>query len=117
MFEKRAVVVERENLENVVFTNKRNPREGIASFAMGIATIAVFLAMGIAATAMDGNGLGWFGLVGCLMGAVNAFAITKAVKALKMEDVYHTFTIWGLAINAVALLGYAAIYIWGLFLR
>ncbi len=110
---KKDVLVENVNLGKVKFTGKRNPPEGVTSIAIGVITVVIFLALSIVSAVNDGKGAMWIGIVGCVAAVGNMYALYLAVKALRMEDVYHALSKGAVAVNACMVIGYVVMYMVG----
>ena len=97
-----------------IFTDKKNPRNGIMSTILGLIAVSSVAAAVFFTYRNKGNAPMQYGLV-VLLSALYAFTgIVLGIRALLEKDIFRFFPIMGIALNIVAVIECGAILYLGI---
>lgn len=95
------------------FSVKTHPIQGIISFGLGLASLAVLAVSCYLAAKSRGN-------IGVMTGLLNVFAfimsiggVILALTAFRKKDIHMRFPVLGIALNGILTIVYLVIYITG----
>ena len=95
---------ERKRIRHYKFSDKKHPKEAIASFVIGICSVVLFIFDIIIAVAADGNAGSEVGVLGLFMLIISAIGIACALVALYKKEVKTSLAWNGLIYNGLVFL-------------
>jgi hypothetical protein len=98
-----------------IFTDKKNPRNGIMSTILGIiAVVSICIAVDLAYR-NKGQALAQYGAAVLLAVIYSVIGLILGIRSLREPDIFRLFPILGIVFNAIAILaGGAILYLGGL---
>lgn len=92
-----------------IFTNKKNPRNGIMSTILGIIAVSSVAAAVFFTYRDKGNAPMQYGMV-ILLSVIYAFTgVALGIRALLEKDIFRLFPIMGIVLNIIAVIECGAI--------
>ncbi|MCR5624399.1 MAG: DUF6142 family protein [Lachnospiraceae bacterium] len=102
--------------DSLKLTIKRHPFRGILATILAVVSIVMFFAACIFSGVNGGHAAFFVGIMGFVSLIISAIGAFLAWTALRESDIYYVFPSIGGILNALLVVFYIVVYIWGFYL-